>query len=62
MVKDRQIRRITGVKELAKEAKCSRTMIYNVARGRSTSARIAAILQKHGIAVECRTSTKEATR
>lgn len=54
MVKERQIRRIIGVNELAKEAKCSRTMIYNVARGRATSARITAILQKHGIYVEPR--------
>ena len=51
MVKERQVRRITGVNELAKEAKCSRTMIYNVARGISTSSRIASILRAHGIKV-----------
>lgn len=51
MVKERNVRRITGVNELAKEAKCSRTMIYNVARGISTSSRIAEILRAHGIKV-----------
>ena len=51
MVKERNVRRITGVNELAKEAKCSRTMIYNVARGISTSSRIASILRAHGIKV-----------
>ena len=50
--RDTRVRRIIGAKALAKEAGVSRWMIYSVARGTATSARVAALLRSRGIWVD----------
>lgn len=50
--RDTRVRRIIGATALAKEAGVSRWMIYSVARGTATSARVAALLRARGIWVD----------
>ena len=47
-------RRIIGICAMARELGVSRTTIYEVARGMTTSARIEAALRERGIRVEKR--------